>query len=739
MTTVWRILGLLIFFSALSTDTFNGLAAATELVRLVAGEALFRQGDSAVAVYLLVSGEMQVMPESDGEEDVHLGTIKQGDIVGEISVLFGGSRTATVRAVRKCVLLKIPKENIDRVVRESPGIIDELARLSHRRLRRNQLLTILPTILTTIDEAALRDIEAQLEWIELEREDILFHNGESSDSIYVIVNGRLRAYVETDSGERKILGEMVKGEIVGEIGLFTREPRNATVYAVRNSTLVRMGRSEFEGLIKQYPEVMMSLTKGLIARLKSSIAEQSPDSGVNIAVVSAQQNVPMAGFTRQFAEALKKCGETLHLSSEKFDGLVGISGASEKLKPSDPYCTRLNAWLDEQEANHKFLIFEGENKPSAWSTRCIQQADIIMIVANVRERVQLGEMANDLTRSKSSPFAARQMLVLLHDDSDRLPIETGKWLSLTSAERHCHIRSGRTADFERLARIVTGKGIGLVLGGGGARGFAHIGVIRALQESGVPIDMVGGTSMGAIISAQHAMGWSYDEMLRQNRRAWVEMKPHKEFTLPVIALTRGIRGEEVGEMLYGERKIEDLWTNYFCISCSLTKAEAVIHGRGLLRKAVMASSALPGIAVPVIDAGNVLVDGGLLNNLPADVMKDKCGGEVIAVDVGSELRLTADFQEFPSPWKIASSTMLPFQQPIQSLNIFHLLLGATFVGGANKVDQLKKYADYYLRPPIDKFSLLDLDKLEEIAEVGYEYSKDQVRDWIQNKRLGRFL
>jgi lysophospholipid hydrolase len=120
-------------------------------------------------------------------------------------------------------------------------------------------------------------------------------------------------------------------------------------------------------------------------------------------------------------------------------------------------------------------------------------------------------------------------------------------------------------------------------------------------------------------------------------------------------------------------------------------------------------------------------------------MKEKCGGEVIAVDVGSELRLTTDFDEFPSPWKIATSTVVPFQKPIRSPNIFHLLLAATYVGSVNKADQLKKHADYYLRPPVEKFSLMDLDKIDEIAEVGYEYSKEQIKDWFQINRLGRLF
>src|SRR5689334_8140536 len=104
---------------------------------------------------------------------------------------------------------------------------------------------------------------------------------------------------------------------------------------------------------------------------------------------------------------------------------------------------------------------------------------------------------------------------------------------------------GMAADLDRLARFLDGKAVGLVLGGGGARGFAHIGVIRALEEAGVPIDRVGGTSMGAVIGALYSRGFDWKDMVRLNRWGWVKYQPHKLYTLPMISLVSSRKAERM--------------------------------------------------------------------------------------------------------------------------------------------------------------------------------------------------
>ena len=723
-------------FAGLSEDSFSLLLQSTEWVDLPEGQFLWQEGDPADAMYFVVRGQMRVLVGQQSVRKQDVVTLGPGDMVGEISIICGVRRTAAIQARAPTALIRLPKDAFQKLADQAPQMIEMITTLARKRLERDHLLSVLPSFVSFIDEKARSEVESQLEWIELDRGQVLFREGDPSDSIYLVVIGRLRAYTEAKSGEQKILREIAQGEIVGEMGFFTQEARSASICAIRNSTIVRIDRPLFESLIKEHPAIMMAIIRRLIARLKSSQEERTYKNSLTIAIVPAHPDVPVTEFSEQFTQALSKYGTSFHLNPGRFDQLTGIKDGTEKLAPTDPYAIRLHTWLDEQERTHNFILYEADYQRSTWSTYCLQQADVAIIVASAKGERSLGGVARELVAQKGDMVTIKQMLVLLHEASEQAPTGTSEWLRLTGADRQTHVRRERMADFERLARIVSGRAVGLVLGGGGARGFAHIGVIRAIEEAGIPIDMIGGTSMGAIISAQYAIGWHYAEMLEWNRKTFVEIKPHRDFTLPVISLTRGIKGARVANMLYGDRQIEDLWIDYFCVSSSLSRAKAIVHETGLLRKAVTASSALPGIAVPVIDHGNVLIDGGLLNNLPCDIMKKKCQGDVIAVDVGSQLHLQLEDEEVPSPWKVASSRIIPFQKPIKTITIFDVLVGATFVGGDSRLEQLKRTADYYLRPPVEPYTMLQLEALEAIARTGYEYAKAEIEAWDKEGRLG---
>lgn len=723
-------------FSGLSGDFFSHLIESTEWIEVPEGQYLCQEGEAPDAMYFLVRGQLRVLAERKAGQSQEVATLGPGDMVGEISLISGAGRTASIQASKPTALIRLPKEAFEKLASEAPEIIETIGDIARKRLQRDQLLRVLPQFFSSLPEEALATIEAQLEWVDLERGELLLRQGDPSDSIYLVVIGRLRAYVTGKSGERKVLSDISQGEIIGEMGFFTQEPRSASICAVRKSTVVRIHKQLFESLIQKYPAVMIAIVKRLISRLANAREKTTYQRSMTVAVVPAQPDVPITEFSEHFAEALTKYGTTRHLSKKRFDYLTGIVRGTEKLAPTDPYCIRLNTWLDEQEKSNNFILYEADYERSTWSTRCLQQADVVIIVANAKGERSLGEMAQELTADECDLVTMKHTLVLLHEESGEAPSGTRQWLELTKVDKHAHIRLGRKEDFERLARLVSGRAVGLVLGGGGARGFAHIGVIRAIEEAGIPIDMIGGTSMGAIISAQYALGWRYAEMLDWNRRTFLEIKPHRDFTLPVISLTRGIKGAKVAQMLYGDRQIEDLWIDYFCVSSSLSGAKAVIHEQGLLRKAVTASSALPGVAVPVVDQGSVLIDGGLINNLPCDVMKRKCEGDVIAVDVGSQLNLQIRDEEMPSPWKVAWSRILPFRKPIKTITILDVLLASTFVGGDSRLEQLKSTADFYLRPPVEPYSMLQMEAMEAIAETAYEYAKVEIATWDKAGRLG---
>lgn len=716
-------------FEKFSETILQNLIADMQWVRLRKGETLFRQGEPGEFLYLVFHGRLQVtITKKDGSEVV-VAEVGPGKPLGEIQFLSGGTRTANVYALDDTELLKLSKTAFDRLTEQNPKILHQMAEIIRQRLRRDQLVTMLPNLCGPVDTVMLQDIEDETEWLYLPQGKELFQQGEPGDSFFLVISGRLHATVQGKKGNERVVGEVRRGETVGEMAMFTGEKRSATVYATRNSELVKFSKQAFERIIALHPNIMMQMTQTIIKRLqKTHASSQIINPVMNIAVVAASPEVPLTDFANHLVTALSAFGKTLHLHSKRLDSLLGVPGIAQT--PEDaPNNIRLAAWLDEQETQYRVVVYETDMFPSPWTKRCIQQADRILIVAQANANPTPGKIERTLLGQGKSMTEAQRTLVLLHSDGDRLPSDTRQWLTVRQVETHFHLRWGRIPDFERLARFLGGKAIGLVLGGGGARGCAHLGVIRALQEADIPIDMIGGTSIGAAIAALYAMGLDYENMRRLNRKIWIDSKPFNDYTLPVMSLIKGRKFENVAKMVYGNTLIEDLWVNYFCVSTNLTTTEEVIHREGSLAKALRATASLPGIAVPLVDGNNLLVDGGVLNNLPIDVMWDLCGGSVIAVNVSPEKDLSVDYDQFPSPWKLLWDRVFGSQKSHNVPNILDLLMRTTMVGSIHKTNAVKIEADLYLQPPVDQFKLLDFKALDKIVAVGYEYAKKKLEGW----------
>lgn len=689
-----------------------------------AGQTVFKEGDAAEDMFYVLRGMLRVVAQTRRVDNKFIASIVAGDMVGEISIITGSKRTATIEVVQDSVLIRLPEKTILKLLERSPALVGEVTNPTRKRLHRRQLLELLPTFFSDQDENIMAAIEHELDWVYLSKGEVLFNQGDASNEIYFLISGKLRVYLTDNQGQSRVLNDIERGEIVGEMAFFTKEERFAGVRAIQNSILVKLDQTALETLIDLQLKLMMSITSRIASRLKNSQAS-SVKNKLNIAIVPAQKDQPMAQFVEQLKVALSKYGATSHLNRERFESLVGIESASEKLITSDPYSIRLYTWLDEQADSHHYNLFEEDVTETTWSKCCIDQADLILVVASADRDCYLEAQSQQFAKDKRMEDAVKQTLILLHDQPTTEFTGTIQWLDATNADDHHHISVGNSHDFARLARFVSGRAVGLALGGG-ARGCAHIGIIRALEEANIPIDMVGGTSIGSIIGAQFAIGWRYEEMLEHMQRTFLEIRPHREFTLPMIALTGGKRSDKVGQLLYGDVQIEDLPVNFFCVSASLIDTKMVVHKRGMLRTAVKASSSLPGVAPPIVIDNNLLIDGGLINNLPADIMKDTCQGHVIAVDVGSEINFNPSANLTSSPWKILSDKLLPNRESSNILTIFDVLIGATEIGDSDARENVKQISDCYLRPPVEDYSILGFDSMMEIAQCGYDYGRQKL-------------
>lgn len=582
------------------------------------------------------------------------------------------------------------------------------------------------------DEEALRDIEAALEWVRLPGGEALYRQGDPPDSLYILVSGRLRKTLPQPDGSETALTELCRGEMVGEVSLLTGAARATNVYALRDSELLKLDRADLARLAEKYPQLILRLTRLLAQRLRlQTLGTRRQANTLATFTLLPMQTRPEAyagflDFGRDFAAALGQQGAVLYLTSQQIDALFGQDQAQANL--DDPDYGWLSAWLNEQEAHYRYILYVADPGLTPWTRRCIRQADRLLLVSPAQADPRPGEIEAELARLSAQ--AARE-LVLLHPADTRRPSDTHRWLAPGRFDSHHHVRLGEIGHLRRLARRLTGGALGLALGGGGARGLAHIGVLQALAEAGLDIDLVGGTSMGSLVGALFALGFDHSQMLRLARRFSSPFKLY-DLTLPLVSFFKSEKVTRVMQDVFEDARIEDLWAPYFCISTNLTRAAPMIHRQGPLWQAVRASSAIPGVFSPVLYEDDLLVDGAVLNNLPIDVMRDLSeGGPIVAVNVMPEVDLVKSYQfgASVSGWEVLRNKLNPFSNDFQAPLLFENLLRVISLNDVHQVRSKLDLADLYIRPDVARFSLLDFRSYRPIIDIGYQQARQDVRAW----------
>ena len=489
----------------------------------------------------------------------------------------------------------------------------------------NDLAAIYPEL----DPLVFAQIGNSFEEVFIAGGDTLMRFGEVSDGLYVLLSGRLIATRLDNEGRTVHLNEIGRGEIVGELSALTGDPRTATVIAVRDSRLIHVSNDAFLRIMQRHPSVIRQLFRLVVRRLEKG------NSGFRerlstVTLVSGGETDEAASFGRQLVNTL-----TNHVSLLVLDW----AAVTEKCPNSVENEHDVAAWLNDLERQFSLLVLIGARANSRWTNLCIRQADRVLVVASTTGDPGLNELEERLRIDSRNGHVHKWELVLLHEAGTRRPQGSARWRCDLNMLRYHHLLRGDSTAIERLARHLVGKSVGLVLGGGGARALAEIGVLRALQEANIPIDVIGGTSMGAVIGALVALGHDADAIEKILRDA-LRQKPFADFGIPRVSLLRGRRLSRLAQLLFGDINIEDLWRKYFCISCNLSRGSIVVSEAGMLRKWVTASAAVPGIMPPLIENDELFVDGGLLNNLPADVMQSRNSGPIISVNVSNVSDLT---------------------------------------------------------------------------------------------------
>ncbi len=553
--------------------------------------------------------------------------------------------------------------------------------------------------------------------------------GEPSDGMMFVISGGLRVSRRDAKGQLLLYNEIRPGMSFGEVGLILRQPRAADVVAVRDSVLAVLHRADFEVLLAQHPlAINQVFVRAIYNYLRHTEELAVRRHAQTFVVIPLQQGTAGNDLALCLTNVFSKLGRTHLLEPPKHHHSPNHTSSIHVQSPQN-----MAVYQDALEEGSDFLIYEAEAADSEWTMRVFRQADQVIFVTRANEPCLEGTLERHLKQQPS--FSLKRLhLVVLHPEDTLTPSDTGGWREGRSFERIYPVRKDRRDDFERLARFLTGTAVGVVLGGGGARGFAHVGVLRALKESGIPVDLIGGNSMGALIAAQFACGVPLDEIVSRTRAF---ARGGERPTLPIISLVSGKRVARDLRKMFGDTAVDGLWIPFFAAACNLTKGCTTVQDSGPLWRAVLASNSPAGLFPPVLFNGDMLVDGAILENVPVEAMRARLGtplerrrgnGTVIAIDVDvlEPMRVDPSLSRL-SIWSTIKGYFSPQTHP--SPGIADILYRAGHIGGLNQRSRTIAQADLYMEPPVKAFALMAYRRADEIAEVGYQYAMKHIKQW----------
>ncbi len=554
----------------------------------------------------------------------------------------------------------------------------------------------------------------------------LYAPGDAPDFLYLLLHGRLRV-----AAEHSMLSYVGRLEPLGELELLADEPRRAEVRAVRDSELLAFPRAPLLALLAAQAPTLLALTRLTLHRLRQAQRQQRAgltEGGGCFALLPARPGVPVLPLAEALLQRFGGWPQARLITARHIEAALGEDLAQSALSDSEAGL-RLSSWLQLMESRHRYLIYAAEHSDDAWALRCLRQADRVLILAEADAPPATPAVLHGLPE----PLLAPVELVLLRPEGDASP-QTREWCAQAQARAHYFLHPWSPRELDALARQVRGRGLGLVLGGGGARGFAHIGLIRALEQLQIPVHIAGGTSMGAFIAALLALGYDSVEMEHICRETFVNNNFLNDYTMPRVSLILGRRFLARLQEIFGEARIEDLRMSYYCISTSLTTGATVIHDHGPIAAWVGTSMAVPGVAPPIAYKGELLCDGGVVDNLPTDVMQALERGSIIASSVASarDIYAPGPALEFPDPFALFQKEHKRARPSFREI----LLRTATLTADTVIQREAAERADAYISMPVSDVGLFSWKSLDLLIARGYEHALAQLAP-LREQLVGR--
>ncbi|KAH8782419.1 neuropathy target esterase-like protein [Hyaloscypha sp. PMI_1271] len=705
-----------------------------------------------------------------------LALIKPGGIAGYIGTISSYRSFIDVIAKTDVYVGFLPRSSLERIVEKYPVVLLTMAK---------RLTSLLPRLILHIDFA--------LEWVQVNAGQVIYHQGDDSDAIYIVLNGRLRLVLNNEEAGMKVVGEYGQGESVGELEVMTESVRPATLHAIRDTELAKFPKTLFNSLAQEHPGITIKISKIIASRMRALVEDpvfvqgkekvtgatnNKVSSTVNlrtVAILPVTAGVPVVEFGSRLMNALTQIGATKGVTSLNQAAILNHLGRHAFSRMGK---LKLSQYLADLEEKYGLVLYVADtNVNSPWTQTCISQADCILLVGLAEGSPAIGEYERFLLGMKTT---ARKELVLLHADRFSPPGLTRAWLRnrvwingghhhiqmafRTSVPVHPQTRKFGSAlkqrvqvlqaeiqkytsrkvrqtplysaetpfkgDFHRIARRLCGKSIGLVLGGGGARGISQVGIIRALEEAGIPIDIIGGTSIGAFIGALYARDADVVPMYGRAKKFAGRMASMWRFALdltyPSASYTTGHEFNRGIFKTFGDTQIEDFWLEFYCNTTNISKSRSEIHTSGYAWRYVRASMSLAGLLPPLCDEGSMLLDGGYVDNLTVSHMKSLGADVIFAIDVGSlDDDTPQNFGDSLSGFWAFLNRWNPFSSFPNPPTLAEIQARLAYVSSVDALERSKRTPGcLYMRPPIDAYGTLDFGKFDDIYQLGYKYGQE---------------
>ncbi len=568
------------------------------------------------------------------------------------------------------------------------------------------------------------DLAATMKIVSVGGGELIIKQGSGDSALYIVYEGRLRVSIEDElnPGQWIDQADISPGEVVGEIALLIQSPRTANVKAVRDSVLLKLHADSFADFEKNHPDGVVQLAKTALRRAVSK--KHATQAGENVATIAVapsaeSDHIP---FAKRLAEELGQIKPTRLVNKESCNEHFGREIAEAKLEDEDN--NLISQWLLSLEREGAFLVLVTDREMTRWTDRCLRHADRFLIAADM----SLSPAHNSIEKKIFDPaaFSSWKELVFLHPSKETIG-GAAKWLRSRSVNNYHHVHLD--SDLKKLCRFLTGTAFGVVLSGAGTRGFAYAGVLKALEELGLQIDFIGGTSMGSVIGAGYAK-FGVDRTIEICRRKNLH-HIRSDYTLPLISILKGRTLTLFFKSWAESTYIEDLWTRFFCVSTNVTQLRENVHKQGLLWRSIRASTSIPGLYPPIYDEeGNMLVDGGIVNNLPVDTMRKLLGGgKILAVDCRILSKKEPSYrisEVWTSGWKVFFRRFTPWKRKENRNTIFDILRTSFSLSSFEREQRMAKEADYLLELDLSAYGMLDFPRSSDLVDVGYKLAMEKL-------------